>query len=139
MNTPVVWSIAIKAKCIDLGLYKPARWLFDNIIDQKKRQLQRTRVNLFRSIIRPGDLCFDIGANKGDYTSALLEAGARVVAVEPQPSCIRELSARFNGNNRVCVIPTALGADCGTETFYVRKISGHSGLVKDWIGTDVVS
>ena len=33
---------------------------------------------------RPGDLAFDIGAHVGNRTRALLRAGARVVALEPQ-------------------------------------------------------
>ena len=32
----------------------------------------------------PGDLAFDIGAHAGNRTRALLAAGARVVALEPQ-------------------------------------------------------
>ncbi len=38
----------------------------------------------YRGIIAPGDLAFDIGAHAGNRTRALLAAGARVVALEPQ-------------------------------------------------------
>ncbi len=34
--------------------------------------------------MRPGDLAFDIGAHAGNRTRALVAAGARVVALEPQ-------------------------------------------------------
>lgn len=32
-----------------------------------------------------GDLAFDVGANNGLYTETLLELGAEVIAVEPNP------------------------------------------------------
>jgi FkbM family methyltransferase len=35
-------------------------------------------------MLRPGDLAFDIGAHVGNRTRAMLAAGARVVALEPQ-------------------------------------------------------
>ena len=139
MTSRLAWSNTLKSATMDLGVYKPARWLFDNVVSYNKLKLQRSRVRLFRSFVRAGDLCFDVGANKGDYTAALRRAGARVVAVEPQPSCVRELKARFGGDNFVCIAPTAVGAERGAGTFYVREMSGHSGLVKDWIGTNIVS
>jgi FkbM family methyltransferase len=38
----------------------------------------------YRGIVAPGDLAFDIGAHAGNRTRALVAAGARVVALEPQ-------------------------------------------------------
>jgi len=38
----------------------------------------------YRAIVSPGDLAFDIGAHAGNRTRALVAAGARVVALEPQ-------------------------------------------------------
>lgn len=39
----------------------------------------------YRSLVKPGDLVFDIGAHVGSRSRTLLQLGARVVAVEPQP------------------------------------------------------
>lgn len=39
---------------------------------------------LYATLIAPGDLAFDIGAHVGNRARALLRAGARVVALEPQ-------------------------------------------------------
>ncbi len=47
--------------------------------------------------IQPGDLAYDLGAGTGRVTSALLAAGARVVAVERDPNLARKLRARFEG------------------------------------------
>jgi len=38
----------------------------------------------YATILAPGDLAFDIGAHAGNRTRAMLRAGARVVALEPQ-------------------------------------------------------
>jgi 23S rRNA (adenine-N6)-dimethyltransferase len=51
-----------------------------------------------------GDLVLDIGAGTGALTSALLAAGARVLAVELHPGRAGELRRRFDG--RVTVIQT---------------------------------
>ena len=45
--------------------------------------------------IRPGDLVVDLGAGHGALTSALLDAGARVVAVELHPGRAQVLGERF--------------------------------------------
>ncbi|MCK4723641.1 MAG: hypothetical protein KAT75_10070, partial [Dehalococcoidia bacterium] len=40
-------------------------------------------VGVYEPFIEPGDMCFDIGANRGRKTFVMRELGARVVAVEP--------------------------------------------------------
>lgn len=39
----------------------------------------------YRGLLAPGDLAFDIGAHVGNRSRAMRAAGARVVALEPQP------------------------------------------------------
>ena len=43
----------------------------------------------YATILAPGDLAFDIGAHAGNRTRAMLRAGARVVALEPQAAYSR--------------------------------------------------
>jgi len=58
--------------------------------------------------VEPESLAFDVGANRGDMTRALLLAGARrVVSVEPQPHLARRLRARFS-RGRVSVVERVL-------------------------------
>jgi len=52
---------------------------------------------ILSEIIRADDLVFDVGANIGKMTYAYTWAGARIVAIEPQPYCIAEL-AKYFGN-----------------------------------------
>ena len=76
--------------------------------------LKRRRARAFyRDFVRPGGLCFDIGAHLGDRTAHFLALGARVVAVEPQPGPLAVLRRLFGGNPRVVLVGAALGAAPG--------------------------
>lgn len=50
-----------------------------------------------RAGIRPGDLVIDVGAGDGALTAPLVDAGARVVAIELHPGRARHLRDRFAG------------------------------------------
>jgi 23S rRNA (adenine-N6)-dimethyltransferase len=52
----------------------------------------------------PGALVLDLGAGSGLLTSALLNAGARVRAVEFDPTALRRLRTRFGDDPRVEVV-----------------------------------
>jgi FkbM family methyltransferase len=76
--------------------------------------LKRRRARAFyRSLVRPGDLCFDIGAHLGDRTAHFLALGARVVAVEPQPGPLAVLHRLYGREPRVTIVDAALGAAPG--------------------------
>jgi len=76
--------------------------------------LKRRRAREFyRQFMRPGGLCFDIGAHLGDRTLHFLALGARVVAVEPQPAPFAVLRALFGRNPRVVLVDLAVGAAAG--------------------------
>ena len=45
----------------------------------------RAQARFYRQLFAPGELAFDIGAHVGNRARALRAAGARVIAVEPQP------------------------------------------------------
>jgi FkbM family methyltransferase len=65
---------------------------------QARLESLRKEVQFYRALLvgfNPGDLIFDIGANKGDKTDIFLRLGARVLAVEPDEACSRTLKERF--------------------------------------------
>ncbi len=121
----------LKQTSIDIGLYKPARWLVDHSIRRDKLGARKTLASVLKSFVAPGNLCFDVGANIGEYTKTLLQLGASVVAVDPQPSAIEELNARFANNPRVKIEPVALGSEPGTATLYIREHHGMTGLYEN--------
>jgi 16S rRNA A1518/A1519 N6-dimethyltransferase RsmA/KsgA/DIM1 with predicted DNA glycosylase/AP lyase activity len=47
--------------------------------------------------LKPDDLVYDLGAGSGALTDALLETGARIVAVECDGNLVRRLRTRFAG------------------------------------------
>ena len=83
--------------------------------------------------------CFDIGANHDEYTAAFLSLGARVVAVEPQASCIKFIDAAFSEevtSGRVVTRSAAVGAGQGKAELFIgpdpaRSMSSLSAVFVD--------
>lgn len=69
---------------------------------------------LYGGFVRSGDLVFDIGAHVGDRTACFRRLGARVVAVEPQPSLVRTLKILYGRDRGIAIEPVAIGRDAGT-------------------------
>ena len=74
----------------------------------------RRMVAFYREFLGPGDLAFDVGAHVGSRVRAWRKLGARVVAVEPQPDCVRVLRLLFGRDPQVVLVTDALGAQPGT-------------------------
>jgi len=66
------------------------------------------------SMLRPGDVVVDCGANQGDVTGPLAEAGAIVHAFEPDPYNLAKLTDRFSGVANVHLHAAAVGVSAGT-------------------------
>jgi FkbM family methyltransferase len=74
----------------------------------------------YRAMLGPGDLAFDVGAHVGNRTRAMVAAGARVVALEPQAAfyafLVRDLPP---GAVAVCA---AAGAAPGVAVLRVSRL-----------------
>ncbi len=127
-----VWT-AVKRASIALGLYRPARSLSRRL---RPRQLRALRADtaFYRALLPPDSLCFDVGANVGEKSEALLDAGARVVAFEPNPGVLDELRARCGRRRNWTLVQAALGSRAAIATLYVRTPHGESGLLESWQG-----
>lgn len=126
---------ALAASLRRLGVYAGVKDLGRRLLAVSPaafRQRRRMR-DFYAGFIRPGDLCFDVGANLGDRTAVFLRLGARVVAVEPQARCRRRLLRRFGRNPRVVLVPRALGAQPGAAEMKVSEADTISSLSADWI------
>lgn len=131
-------SNALKKISIATGLYRPARKL-----SRRMRPDQMKRFNddqaLYRDLIPRGSLCFDVGANIGAKSEALLLAGAKVVAFEPSCQVLPELRARCGDIKDWTVVESALGSEAAIATLYTRANHAQSSLAKDWEGIPAAS
>ncbi len=83
--------------------------------------------------VKPGDLCFDIGAHVGNHASCWRTLGAHVVALEPQPRFARYLRHRFAGDPQVTVLEAAVGAVPGRAQLQLSPLTPTvSTLAADW-------
>jgi 2-polyprenyl-3-methyl-5-hydroxy-6-metoxy-1,4-benzoquinol methylase len=75
------FSTQIKPLLHKLGIYPLVRSLYRKVHPAHRRDNINNK-NFYASIISPGDLCFDIGANVGQTIEALAAANAIIVAIE---------------------------------------------------------
>ncbi len=89
---------------------------------------RRRRQQLLGRFLSPGALALDVGANVGEWTAAARELGARVVAVEPHPSCLMTLRKRFGGDPEVAIEPMAVSDGVGSAVLHLGTTSEVSTL-----------
>lgn len=92
-------------------------------------------VQLYQPFIKPGDLCFDIGAHVGNRLRAFSQLGARVVALEPQPYMMNFLQRWYGRNKDIILLQVGAGAHIGKTTMYVSdRTPTVTSLSESWIG-----
>jgi len=88
---------------------------------------------------RPGDVFIDVGAHIGRYALRAAAQGARVVAVEPDPSNFELLkkNVALNGFNNAILVPQALSAESGLLSLRLapRENTGTSMIQTEAPGT----
>jgi len=114
------------AKTIGAGFYR---------LTPRYEREQKTMLSFYGQFIHTGDMCFDIGANVGNRAEIFLKLGARVIAVEPQSSCVRKLEKKFRGADRITVIREAAGETAGTAELMVSEATTISSLSPEWINS----
>ena len=75
---------------------------------------------LHGNFVRPGDLVFDVGAHVGDRVASFHRLGARVVAVEPQPSMVRALMLLYGRSKSVAIEALAVGREPGSAHMLIN-------------------
>jgi len=94
----------------------------------------RRASRLYGEFLRPGDLAFDIGAHVGGRVRVWRHLGARVVAVEPQPDCLRVLRLLYGRDDEVTIVPGAAGAKPGRAQLALSTATPTvSSMSPDWI------
>jgi len=131
-------STKIKQFSIVIGAYTLARQLSRRLRPQEQRAFSAD-IALYKSLSLGGALAFDIGANLGDKSEALLRNGARVIAFEPNPLVVRELRARCSAYESWTLVQAALGSGSKISILHAQEIHSQSSLAADWEDGNVIA
>jgi FkbM family methyltransferase len=99
-------------------------------------------------LLSPGDLCLDLGANRGQSIDALkmLPFPVRVIAFEPQGNLYRRLLKRFGSDPDVIVLPFGASDRASMTEIYVPYYGGycfdgiasiHESSVDEWLRASI--
>lgn len=104
-------------------------------LQRKAREAHETALfsQLYGNFLRPGDLCFDIGANLGNRVNSFLQLGCKVVALEPQSHCLNTLQRKFSGNPNVTLVNQAVGREPGEMRIHLSDDHVLSSLSPEFI------
>ena len=96
---------------------------------------RRGRMSRFYGqFITAGDLCFDVGAHVGSRVRAWRRLGARVIAVEPQPNCLKVLRYLYGHDAAVEIIASAVSDSRGRTTLHASSARpALSTTAADWV------
>jgi FkbM family methyltransferase len=90
---------------------------------------------LHAQFLPAGALAFDIGSHVGDRVGSFRRLGARVVALEPQPLCVRAIRALYGDDPEVALIEAACGDQPGRLTLRINSANPTvSTASADFIG-----
>ena len=109
-----------------------SRWRTLRSIRQWSHSDQKA-LQFYSEFIRPGETCFDIGANCGNRTKVFKMLGARVIAVEPQCRCASLLRSAFGKDSSVTVVESACSDYHGRAEIKIASSHTVSSLSADWI------
>ena len=95
---------------------------------------QRALTQIYAPFIRPGDLCFDVGAHLGDRLRAWSRLGARVVALEPHPDMMHWLRRWYGQKKNIVLLEQAVSAHAGTATLWISRLTPSiSTISQEWL------
>jgi FkbM family methyltransferase len=80
----------------------------------------RAMDRFYARFIRPNDLCFDLGSHVGNRIRSWRSLGARVVAVEPQPSCMTVLRWLYGRDPEVRLVAAAVAREPGSTRLHLN-------------------
>ena len=128
MTTP---AAAERALCA-ARLYRPARNTYQRVFNRSYLAYRTEGRRFYRQFVAPGELVFDVGANRGLMAEMFLELGARVVAIEPHPDLVATIRRHYR-SRRLVVEQTAIGDAPATLPLYVGTDDVHSSISADWV------
>ena len=96
------------------------------------KDLVEARKKLYSSFFtNEHDLYFDVGANMGNRIEPLVNMGIKILAVEPQQSCVDFLKKKYA--DRIVVVPKGLSEKEGVLDMFIADESTISSFSQEWI------
>jgi FkbM family methyltransferase len=108
------------------------------------RQYDGNNFTAISHFVRPGSVCFDVGANIGVYSSVLAGISgdpANIHSFEPVEHVRRKLiaNARLNGFGNIHVNPFALGSSPGTLVMHQIREGHFRGGTSTFVNKEIVT
>jgi FkbM family methyltransferase len=104
---------------------------FPTKYDQEQLLFISEQVKFYSALVKPNDLCFDVGGNIGLKTHVFLQLGARVVTLEPQQACVDILRAKYG--KKAIILQKGAGEKNEIKEFYISTNSALSSFTKGWV------
>jgi FkbM family methyltransferase len=114
-----------------LGIFSAVRLAYRRL-NPLIAALRQREIKLYRELLKPNSLCFDIGANLGQKSEIFLSAGFRTVAIEPNAHCQESLRLQFANHPRATIVQQAVGSTIGTTMLYANGSDAAASLLPEW-------
>lgn len=85
------------------------------------------------------DICFDVGANRGNRTKVFRRLGKKVIAIEPQDSCMSILRSVYELDPIITLVRAACGSSPGKAILRISDADTLSSLSDEWIAAVIDS
>ena len=117
------------------GLYRHLRRVRSLTLSKGVAQARARMLETLSTLVPPGSLVFDIGANVGSFSEVYCRMGCRVVAVEPNDDCMRRIRLGYP-ELPILTVQAAIGARIGLATLHVSDAwDATSTLSPGWMET----
>jgi FkbM family methyltransferase len=112
-------------------VYAPLRSGYQFVFDRARFVHRLEMRRFYRAYLRKGDLVFDVGAHVGRHAEIFTDLGAKVVSIEPNPSCCEHLERLAKVRN-IHVEHCAAGDAPGKLKLRICQDSVISTVVEEW-------
>ena len=125
------YKTIIRRALVYFGIFSQARKIVFWLRGSRQDEMDQ---NFLQNLINPGDLVFDVGANRGQSAEAFLRAGAKVVSFEPQTELHQEIRQICRGLGDLLIDSDGLGSKVETKRFFKKEYDQVASFREDWEG-----
>lgn len=100
-------------------------------LTKSSNSIYERRRNFYLSQFEGNLLYFDVGSNLGNRIEPIIFDNIKIIAVEPQPKCIKYLKDKFG--KLITIEPVALGSSIGKTSMFIANSSTVSTISNRFI------